>query len=66
MKKTAKELDIVLQGWLEEHKQKKVSDEEEGEQDFMDIMMSILDGGAAKASSFDANTINKANCPFRH
>ncbi|KAI3861198.1 hypothetical protein MKW92_018293, partial [Papaver armeniacum] len=51
MKKTRLELDLVIQGWLEEHKMKKKissspSDGHEKvavEQDFMDVMISLLD-----------------------
>ncbi|KAF2295136.1 hypothetical protein GH714_031656 [Hevea brasiliensis] len=61
MKKTAKELDILVGGWLEEHKQKRLlSGKEKEEQDFMDVMLNILE--EAKISCFDADTINKATC----
>ncbi|XVF59525.1 hypothetical protein PTKIN_Ptkin07bG0283000 [Pterospermum kingtungense] len=61
MKKTAKELDIIVGGWLEEHKQKRLSDGGvKEEQDFMDVMLNILEN--AKISGFDADTINKATC----
>ena len=43
MKKTAKELDSILGEWLEEHKRRRASSKAKGEQDFMDIMLSILD-----------------------
>ncbi|KAI8005140.1 Cytochrome P450 82A3 [Camellia lanceoleosa] len=63
MKKTAKELDGVLQGWLEEHKHKRISGEAKAEQDFMDVMLSVLDGGVTQEGpKFDADTINKATC----
>ncbi|EEF40054.1 cytochrome P450 CYP82D47 [Ricinus communis] len=61
MKKTAKELDILMEGWLEEHKQRrKLSGKEKEEKDFMDVMLNILED--AKISGFDADTINKATC----
>ncbi|KAK4557216.1 hypothetical protein RGQ29_007114 [Quercus rubra] len=60
MKKTAKELDGILGEWLEEHKRKRASSENKGEEDFMDIMLSILDG--AELEGYDADTINKATC----
>lgn len=64
MKKTAKELDILVGGWLEEHKQKRLMGEEgRKEQDFMDVMLNILDG--SKISGYDADTINKATCLVR-
>ncbi|KAF5942829.1 hypothetical protein HYC85_020471 [Camellia sinensis] len=63
MKKTAKELDCVLQGWLEEHKHKRISGEAKAEQDFMDVLLSVLDDGVTQEGpKFDADTINKATC----
>ncbi|KAA8538476.1 hypothetical protein F0562_027978 [Nyssa sinensis] len=65
MRKTAKELDLLLQGWLEEHyKQKRVSGEVKSEQDFMDDMLSILDDAAVDHDQaiYDADTITKATC----
>ncbi|WCJ31029.1 cytochrome P450 family 82 subfamily C polypeptide 4 [Euphorbia peplus] len=61
MKKTAKELDILIEGWLKEHKERRLMNgEEKKEQDFMDVMLSILED--AKVSGFDADTINKSTC----
>lgn len=61
MKKTAKELDEVMEGWLKEHKQKRSTDEVKGEKDFMYVMLSLLDE-AQELPSYDADTINKATC----
>ncbi|MED6146356.1 hypothetical protein PIB30_033658 [Stylosanthes scabra] len=66
MKETAKELDVILDAWLVEHTQKKknrvlgekVIVENDDHQDFMDMMISVLDG--VTIEGFDANTINKA------
>ncbi|KAB1220427.1 Cytochrome P450 82A4 [Morella rubra] len=58
MKKTGKELDSLFGKWLEEHKLKRASGEVKGEQDFMDTMLSVLDG--ADLDGYDADTINKA------
>ncbi|KAE8675295.1 Cytochrome P450 [Hibiscus syriacus] len=46
MKKTAKELDSIMEEWLEEHRRKKESFEEEskGDQDFIDVLLSVLEG----------------------
>ena len=63
MKKTAKELDGILGEWLEEHKRKRASSENKGEEDFMDIMLRVLDG--AELEGYDADTINKATCLVR-
>ncbi|KAH7524026.1 hypothetical protein FEM48_Zijuj06G0074700 [Ziziphus jujuba var. spinosa] len=61
MKKTAKVLDQLIQGWLEEHKLKRSnSEEQEAKQDFVDVMLSILDSTDLETASYDANTINKA------
>ncbi|KAF7141798.1 hypothetical protein RHSIM_Rhsim06G0040100 [Rhododendron simsii] len=62
MKKTAKKLDDMLQGWLDEHKRRKAGETVEAEKDFMNVMLKILDGGTNEALNFDADTINKATC----
>ncbi|XP_030460548.1 cytochrome P450 CYP82D47-like [Syzygium oleosum] len=61
MKRTAKELDDVVGGWLDEHKRNRACGEVEGDRDFMDVMLSIL-GTADELPSYDADTINKATC----
>lgn len=59
MKRTAKELNALVGGWLEEHKQKRfLGGEGNEERDFIDVMINILED--AKTCSFDADTINKA------
>ncbi|KAM3731519.1 hypothetical protein ACB098_12G169500 [Castanea mollissima] len=40
MKRTAKELDSVLEIWLAEHLQKRLEQKSDGESDFMDVMLS--------------------------
>ncbi|KAK6266505.1 hypothetical protein QUC31_017342 [Theobroma cacao] len=61
MRRTAKELDFVVGGWLEEHKQKRqLGGGSKEEQDFMDVLLNILEN--AKITGFDADTINKATC----
>ncbi|KAF5189896.1 Cytochrome p450, partial [Thalictrum thalictroides] len=61
MKNTAKEFDSLCQGWLEEHQRKKHSGEIQGEQDFMDVLMSMLE--QTKISDvYDNDTIIKATC----
>jgi hypothetical protein len=61
MKRTAKNLDHAVEKWLEEHKQKKASGTSKGEEDFMDLMLSVLDDGK-ELSNRSADTINKATC----
>ncbi|WCJ35329.1 Cytochrome P450 82A1 [Euphorbia peplus] len=59
MKKTATELDVIVQGWLDEHKKKRKL--EKGDEDFMDAMVGILED-EKELASHDADTINKAMC----
>ncbi|KAF5468352.1 hypothetical protein F2P56_012510 [Juglans regia] len=62
MKKIAREVDHVLKGLLEEHKQRSLSSEvNNGHQDFMDVMLSIVIDNT-DVSNFDADTITKATC----
>ncbi|CAL9002025.1 unnamed protein product [Prunus brigantina] len=67
MKKTSKDLDVALQGWLEEHKQKRSNcGNAKAEHDFMDMMLSVFDEIKAEdipaSTSTSADTINKATC----
>ncbi|KAJ7966681.1 Cytochrome P450 [Quillaja saponaria] len=64
MKKTGRELNQVLDVCLEEHKQKRKNDKgQEHIDDFMDVILSLLDGpGALESSTYDADTITKATC----
>lgn len=65
MKQTAKELDTLIGGWLEEHKKKRLlSAEKKEERDFMDVMLNVLED--ANISGYDADTINKATCLVRN
>ena len=64
MKKTAKELDHMAQGWLEEHKQRKISGGIKEHQDFLDVMLSIVTD-EDEISSYDADIIIKATCLVR-
>ncbi|XP_030447097.1 cytochrome P450 CYP82D47-like [Syzygium oleosum] len=61
MKRTAEELDDIIGGWLVEHKKNnKDLSETDGNRDFMDIMLSILNHD--KIGGYDADTIIKATC----
>ncbi|RZC85948.1 hypothetical protein C5167_026623 [Papaver somniferum] len=75
MKKAGRELDVLLQRWLEEHKIKRKMtplpskegyEKDAGEmQDFMDVMLSILDNSDVHAKisdSVDVDTIIKSTC----
>ena len=48
---------------MEEHERRRVSSEAKGEQDFIDIMLSVLDG--KELEGYDVDTINKATCLVR-
>jgi hypothetical protein len=62
MKRTARELDHALEGWLEEHKQRKaVSGEAKEHKDFMDVMLSTVNDDQ-EISKYDDDTITKATC----
>lgn len=67
MKKTAKELDSILGGWLEEHRQRRVCGEvkAEGEQDFIDVMLSLEEEGHLSNFEYDADTSIKSTCLVR-
>ncbi|KAJ1381074.1 Cytochrome P450, partial [Sesbania bispinosa] len=59
MKKTAKELDKIVGEWLEEHRQNRALGEKiERDQDFMDVMISLLEGTTIEG--FDADPIIKS------
>ncbi|KAM5564764.1 cytochrome P450 CYP82D47-like [Rosa sericea] len=66
MKKTAKELDHVLERWLEEHKLKRSTNSTSTSHepdDFMDMMLSVLDDSILEFRGYTtADTINKATC----
>jgi hypothetical protein len=62
MKRTARELDHALEGWLEEHKQRKAaSGEAKGQKDFMDVMLSTVNDDQ-EISKYDDDTTTKAAC----
>ncbi|PKI48661.1 hypothetical protein CRG98_030948, partial [Punica granatum] len=59
MKVIAKEMESLFAEWLEEHREKRKSGEAaNGTQDFMDVLLSVLDD--LKIADFDADTVNKA------
>lgn len=64
MKKTAKELDAILEGWIEEHRQRRVSGEVniEGDQDFIDVMLSLQEQGNLSDLQYDADISMKSTC----
>lgn len=60
MKKAAKEIDLVAQGWLEDHKGRWLSGEGNEKRDFIDVMLGLFDTVQNKPSEFEADTIIKA------
>ncbi|XP_042497513.1 xanthotoxin 5-hydroxylase CYP82C4-like [Macadamia integrifolia] len=62
MKKTAKEMDMLAESWLQEHQQKRVSGKTTDgnqQQDFMDVMLSFLEDDA-QLHGHERDTIVKA------
>lgn len=64
MKTTARELDSILEGWLEEHRQRRASTQirAEGEQDFIDVMLSLQMEGRLSGFQYDSETSIKSTC----
>ncbi|RWR74207.1 cytochrome P450 82C4-like protein [Cinnamomum micranthum f. kanehirae] len=59
MKQTAKEVNLILSSWLEEHRRRRLSVTGDGEKDFIDVLMSILEDGG-RIDDYDHDTIIKA------
>ncbi|KAK9714025.1 hypothetical protein RND81_06G066400 [Saponaria officinalis] len=62
MKRVFTEIDDILEGWLKEHKEKSNDVKSKKDEDFMDVMLSVLDHDATKDCNYDADIINKATC----
>lgn len=69
MKKTAKELDFILEGWLKEHREKRKctsieakSTTDSAVQDFIDVMLSLEEEGRLSNFPYDADTSIKSTC----
>jgi len=58
MKRNFRKLDGILQRWLDEHRQTR----SKHDQDFMDVMLEVLDHEAIKDCNYDVDTIIKATC----
>ncbi|XP_031097402.1 cytochrome P450 CYP82D47-like [Ipomoea triloba] len=61
MKETAKEMDSLVEGWLQEHKRKRDTKPKE-EEDFMDGLLSSFGDANDIPKDFGADTIVKATC----
>ncbi|EXC07359.1 Cytochrome P450 82C4 [Morus notabilis] len=62
MKRTAKELDAILGGWLEEHRRRRASKMADSDQDFIDVMLSLQEGGELSNFQYDADISIKSTC----
>ncbi|KAK1427385.1 hypothetical protein QVD17_16068 [Tagetes erecta] len=63
MKKTAKDIDLVLGGWLDEHRRKrKLANDHNDVKDFIDVMLSLEDEGQLSNMEHDSDTSIKSTC----
>ncbi|KAI3807268.1 hypothetical protein L1987_23193 [Smallanthus sonchifolius] len=63
MKKTARDFDAVVGGWLNEHRQKrelKLEGSKDDVEDFIDVMLSLEDEGQLSNMEHDSDTIIKS------
>nr|UQZ09627.1 strychnine-10-hydroxylase [Strychnos nux-vomica] len=60
IKASAKEMDLIAEEWLQEHRRKRESGDVASEQDFMDLMLSLLED--VDLPGYDPDTITKATC----
>ena len=62
MKKVAKDIDLIAQSWLEEHKRRRSSKETQEKRYFMDAMLDIMENTQENLFEFEADTIIKSTC----
>ncbi|XP_038693722.1 xanthotoxin 5-hydroxylase CYP82C4-like [Tripterygium wilfordii] len=62
LKRMAEDLDQVLQGWVEEHKHKRLLGEGKGKKDFIYAILSILDEDKELLNDYDLDTFIKSTC----
>ncbi|XP_068655246.1 cytochrome P450 CYP82D47-like [Aristolochia californica] len=60
MKKTSKELDSLCSAWLKEHRLRRLVGKHGPDQDFLDVLLTILD--ESHLPDYDPDTIIKATC----
>ncbi|XVE48620.1 hypothetical protein DITRI_Ditri01bG0016100 [Diplodiscus trichospermus] len=60
IKRTAKELDFVFGSWVSEHRERRLHENIKKDQDFIDVMLSIMDDNNVPTQ--EADTIIKATC----
>lgn len=67
MKQTGNELDVILERWIENHRQqRKVSQTKENDSDFIDVMLSLAEQGKLSHLQYDANISIKSTCLVYH
>ncbi|KAG7622551.1 Cytochrome P450 superfamily [Arabidopsis suecica] len=63
MKQTGRELDVILERWIENHRQqRKVSGTKHNDSDFVDVMLSLAEQGKFSHLQHDAITSIKSTC----
>ncbi|KAK7310880.1 hypothetical protein RJT34_08658 [Clitoria ternatea] len=60
MKQTALEMDSIVAEWLQEHRRRRDSGDTEIEQDFIDVLLSVVD--RVDLAGYDPETVIKATC----
>ncbi|XP_038982893.1 xanthotoxin 5-hydroxylase CYP82C4-like [Phoenix dactylifera] len=61
MKRNAAVMDCIIGGWLREHRERRIQGRGDGMQDFMDVMLSIMEKEGELFSDHDPDTVIKAN-----
>ncbi|CAH1435624.1 unnamed protein product [Lactuca virosa] len=61
MKRTAKDLDLVLGGWLDEHRNNRKLDSER-KHDFVNVMLSLEEEGKLSGLQYDSDISIKSTC----
>ncbi|KAF9626506.1 hypothetical protein IFM89_034440, partial [Coptis chinensis] len=62
MKSTGRDLDSVFRSWVQDHRQRKLSADAGDHEDFIDVMISSLEG--MEFPGYDHDTIIKATCQY--
>ncbi|XP_010934114.1 xanthotoxin 5-hydroxylase CYP82C4-like [Elaeis guineensis] len=61
MKRNAAVMDCIIGGWLREHRERRMEGRGDGKQDFMDVMLAIMEKEGELLSDHDPDTVIKAN-----
>lgn len=56
-------MDSIVSEWLEQHRHKRDSGDTETEQDFIDVLLSVLNG--VELAGYDVDTVIKGTCTVR-